>query len=244
MKRSSKKIALIAGLTALCATGGSLAYFTDTHETTNKFRVGSIKVSLTETGWDTTDTNGNNIPDAAENVVPTQVIAKNPVITNVEKNDAWVYIEVNIPMANIITTDDAGHQLPQQKTELWSFNKTSGAAVTGFSGADASKKSTFSNEWMQMKRTEAADESSVTYLFGRKEPLKGTGTDESKIKGEVADSLFDTIRFCNARENQTLEHTDPNVKVVAHALQTENTGADAAAAWDKYSTQASTVVTK
>lgn len=60
------------GLVAALGVGGTMAYLTDSEQTTNTFTIGKVKIDVQEPGWDTTDKNNNNIPDKAEDVVPNQ----------------------------------------------------------------------------------------------------------------------------------------------------------------------------
>ena len=96
----NKKKIIIASLVLLLvfAVGGAIAYFTDSESKTNTFTIGNVDISLTEANWSTTDANNNNVPDAAENVVPGQSIPKDPVIKNESTtNPAYVFAKVEVP---------------------------------------------------------------------------------------------------------------------------------------------------
>lgn len=74
------------GLIAAMAIGGTMAYLTDSEQTSNTFTVGKVKIDLEETRWDTTDNNNNDVPDQAETMVPNQELDKTrrwkiPVLT-------------------------------------------------------------------------------------------------------------------------------------------------------------------
>lgn len=102
----NKKKIIIASLVLLLvfAVGGAIAYFTDTDTKTNTFTVGNVDITLTEEHWSTTDANGNNIPDAAENISPGVTVAKDPVVTNVSATaPAYVYAKVEIPCTSDAT---------------------------------------------------------------------------------------------------------------------------------------------
>ncbi len=105
----NKKKIIIASLVLLLvfAVGGAIAYFTDTDTKTNTFTVGNVDITLTEEHWSTTDANGNNIPDAAENISPGVTVAKDPVVTNVSATaPAYVYAKVEIPCSTAVTTPE------------------------------------------------------------------------------------------------------------------------------------------
>ena len=86
-------IAIVAG--SLCI-GGTMAYLTDREETVNEFTVGKIDIQLLEPHWK---------PEENKNLVPTQEILKDPQIKNTGQNDAFVYLEVTVPVRNVITAD-------------------------------------------------------------------------------------------------------------------------------------------
>ena len=93
MKKRKLLIAAIV-LLLILLIGGAVAYFTDTEEATNTFTIGNVDIELTEPNWVTTDANSNNIPDAAENKLPGEEIAKDPTVTNVGENDAYIFAKV------------------------------------------------------------------------------------------------------------------------------------------------------
>lgn len=82
-----------------------MAYLTDHDSVTNKFSVGKVDIEGQEPNY-TPDPDGKT-----NNILPTQVIKKDPQIKNVGKNDAYVYIDVSIPIAKVITVDAAGNRL-------------------------------------------------------------------------------------------------------------------------------------
>ena len=92
-KRSKKKlILLIVALIAIIGLGSLFAYLSDTDQKTNVFTLGSVKIELTETNW-----NSSN----GQNVVPGQPINKNPAINNTGNNPAYVYIKVVNPIVEL-----------------------------------------------------------------------------------------------------------------------------------------------
>lgn len=96
------------GLVAALGVGGTMAYLTDSEQTTNTFTIGKVKIDVQEPGWDTTDKNNNNIPDKAEDVVPNQELAKNPLIENTGSNSAVVFLKVTVPTKYVTQVADDG----------------------------------------------------------------------------------------------------------------------------------------
>ena len=122
---TKKKVAAFFTAAALCgalAVGSSMAYLTDHDSVTNKFSVGKVDIVGHEPNY-TPDNDGKT-----NNIVPTQVIKKDPQIENVGKNDAYVYLDVSIPIAKVITVNAAGNRLNggvAKDTELFSMNNVS-----------------------------------------------------------------------------------------------------------------------
>ncbi len=118
----NKKKTIIAAaiLLAIFAVGGAVAYFPDTETKTNTFTVGNVDISLTETAWVETDSDSDGVPDAAENVMPGDSVAKNPVITNdSDENAAYVFAKVEIPCATV--TDDSTNPATVTAEEIFSL---------------------------------------------------------------------------------------------------------------------------
>ena len=102
----NKKKTIIAAaiLLMIFVVGGTIAYFTDTDTKTNTFTIGNVDITLTEAGWDALpDTNSNDIPDAAEDMLPGESVTKDPLINNVStKNPAYVFAKVEVPCTTIV----------------------------------------------------------------------------------------------------------------------------------------------
>ncbi len=123
-----KGIALVAVITALAA-GGTAAYLTDFETATNSFTVGKVDIDLDEPNWK---------PEDNTDLVPTQVIRKDPYVANKGVNEAFVYLEVSVPVRNVITVAKDGTRNALAKTELFSFTKN--------------------KDWTQLERTEVGAE--------------------------------------------------------------------------------------
>ncbi len=97
MKKNKTFLAAIV-LLLLFVVGGAVAYFTDTDTKTNTFTIGNVDIDLVEANWSTTDSNSNGVPDAAEDLMPGQSVAKDPVIRNLStSNPAYVFAKVEVP---------------------------------------------------------------------------------------------------------------------------------------------------
>lgn len=117
MKNKKKIVALllVLVLAITSAVGATLAYFTDTEDATNVFTVGNVDITLKEsaveglpanTGKNTNnffsyvdaDDNARTVPNdklngnTYDNLVPGSVICKDPTVTNVGANDAYLRV--------------------------------------------------------------------------------------------------------------------------------------------------------
>lgn len=86
-KKSFISMIVALSLTATIMVGATLAYLTSKTETiTNTFTVGNVNIDLEESDWD---------PENGKDLEPGAEVAKNPIVTNVGKNDAYVAVTVD-----------------------------------------------------------------------------------------------------------------------------------------------------
>ena len=136
---NKKKTVLAAAiLLFMFVIGGAIAYFTDTESKTNTFTIGSVDITLTEDGWDAlADANDNDIPDAAEDMMPGESVTKDPLINNVStKNDAYVFAKVEVPCTTIVAPATTSEELFTYTTNA-GWTELSTAAVACTSGGTA-----------------------------------------------------------------------------------------------------------
>lgn len=108
----NKKIALMATsilVAGALAVGSTLAYFTDKGTATNIVTMGDVRIKLTETK------NGDPVESGLtfNNVMPKDVIAKDPTVTNVGNHDAYIRCKINIGQSesSITLSDEQKQQL-------------------------------------------------------------------------------------------------------------------------------------
>lgn len=181
---------LIAGLTAAITIGGVFAYFTDREVKENTFTIGKISLDLTETEWD--ETNG-------ESMTPGKILPKNPVVTNDGKNAEYVFLEVEVPIKNVVLADENGEKLPAAQTELFTYDINQG--------------------WTEWKAAEKDEQAMIVrhyYVYGTKAKCEVLNV------GAKTPSLFDEIQLVNLVEGQGLEEQNLIVPVKAYGIQTED----------------------
>ena len=111
-KRNLKRAGLVTGILCLASVGGVSAYLTDFNKADNQFTVGRVAITVEEPGFD---------PDDQTKIEPGKEISKDPKIKNTGVNDAFVYLEVSIPMANVEAAAEDGTRINRKNQELFSF---------------------------------------------------------------------------------------------------------------------------
>lgn len=183
-----RTLILSASMIGVMFIGGIAAYFTDADTATNEFAVGKISLDLQEPNWD---------PDNGENVTPNKVINKDPQIMNDGLNDEYVFMEITIPYANVVTANEDGTKNAAADTELYSYEVKSGWVQLGNSVKDTDKRT-------------------VTYLY-----VYGTATECTALAPNVVTpTLFDTVKVANVVEDQGLEALAEQIVINAYGIQT------------------------
>lgn len=133
-KNKMTKPLLICGAAGLLVLGGTTAYLTDYDHAVNEFTVGKVDIKLEEPEWK---------PDENTKITPNDEIKKDPKIVNVGINDAFVYLQVAVPKADVITADEAGHRIDQKNQELFTFTANKGWTLIEDKDAEKEKIYTF-----------------------------------------------------------------------------------------------------
>ena len=198
-KKKVKAMIVAAALATILLIGGISAYFTDADTATNTFTVGKVSIDLEEPNW-----------EEPENIVPGQEMDKDPQITNDGLNGAYVFMEVVMPYANIVTANADGTKNDAADTELFALlhKLDDGTYATGVKAG-----------WVQVG-TEVKDENAktVTYLYAY-----GTANGMTELaKDATTPTLFDKVKFVNAIEDQGLEGTTKEIVINAYAIQSSN----------------------
>lgn len=147
------------------------AYLTKTTKSLkNILTPGNVLVELKEPGWK--DGDGNSM-------LPAESRTKNPMVKNIGTVDAWVFLEVEIPVRKIALVDaNTRRKLPEAKTELFRFQ--------------------VKEDWELLKKSETAE--AVKYVYGYRKlvpPLQETTPlfDKITIVPYLEGSLSETEVF-------------------------------------------------
>ncbi|MEE1196603.1 MAG: TasA family protein [Lachnospiraceae bacterium] len=205
-KKRFAAILTLLTLTLSLTIGGSIAYLTDSEHTDNHFTVGKVDIKLTEPNWK---------EDENQELQAGVTIAKDPTLTNTGINDAYVYLEVQIPMADVITAAADGTRL----------NKGAAAHQPLFT-FQADKN------WSLISQQESDNHMVYTYSYN-----------EILEPGQSTSALFKTVTFANVIEGQ-IDGADFDIPVAGFAIQTAHTGdgsgdipSEAKTAYNKYINQ-------
>lgn len=161
--KKKKTITAAVILLLVFVVGGAIAYFTDTDTRTNTFTIGSVDITLTEDGWDAlADTNNNDIPDAAEDMMPGESVTKDPLINNVStKNPAYVFAKVEVPCTTIVAPATTSEELFTYTVNS-GWTELSTAAVACTSGGTATHVYYYGSNGTLTALAKAADASTPT----------------------------------------------------------------------------------
>ena len=210
-----KTIAVALVLALILIIGGMLAYFTDTDRKTNVFTLGDeVNISLTEANWDTTDSNSNNVPDAAEGLHPNTIVDKDPVINNESTTTpAYVFAEVIVPCYDSEDADTLADK------PLYKLLDSNGDALGTTVGSDGNSGWTL----ISVSSVDTTNKT-ITYVYAygtsstmtslAKKPQSGTSSTPA-VFSQV--QVEPTLTYA---QSQTASAT-PNIVVNAYGIQTD-----------------------
>lgn len=212
-KKNTKKIALslaTLGVLGTLAIGGTMAYLTDAEKTTNTFTVGKVQVDLEEPNYP------GNGSDTVKNLVPNQVVAKDPKVANTGNNASINFISVSIPMQKVVVAADDGTKQTAAMTELFQTRSGDGAFGNGNVNSAWILVDTKYYDDVGTESTTASDTTTkVVRVYGYNEKL---------AKNTESATIFDSVKLVNLVEGQADTPTQ-NIDVKAYAIQaTDITG--------------------
>lgn len=190
-----KSITIAAVLIALLAIGSAIAFFTDKDNKTNDFTVGNISIQLTEPNWNA---------DNGKDLTPNKTISKDPQIINDGPNDAFVFLQVKVPVANVKTAAADGSLQQAKSQDLFTY--------------------TVNENWTEVSKESSADSTTYVYAY-----VGADGTMKTLAPGKTTNALFDSVTFLNLVEGQIDEGTKISVDAAAYGIQTTDLGTTAPA---------------
>ena len=215
MNRKKLRI-LAASLAAVAVIAGVSAYFLSEDTVTNAFVASTLKIQIVEENW---------VPDPV--IVPEQKIDKDPKIKNVDTTPAYVFMEVTVPVQELVIEDNSGDSkgvsLGTKTVPLFRFVNSSG----NYTAEPDSSTQAVNPGWHLMegypKTVSDSSGAAATYSY-----LYAYTGDNAESKMAVLDpdeltstSLFDKVIFTNAREGQGLEGSTQHIGIKAYAIQND-----------------------
>lgn len=194
-KLNLRKVAIAGALIAILAVGSAVAFFTDRDNKVNQFTVGNISIQLQEPNWNA---------DNGKNLTPNKTIKKDPQITNDGPNDAFVFLQVKVPVANVKTAAADGSLQQAKSQALFAY--------------------TVNENWTEVSKKSSADSTTYVYAY-----VGADGTMKTLAPGKTTNALFDSVTFLNLVEAQIDEGTKISVDVDAYGIQTTDLGTTAPA---------------
>ena len=209
-KKKNMKPILIAGAAVAClGIAGVSAYFTDSETLTNTFTVGKVEITPSEPSWP-----DENPP---EDIVPNQEFPKDPKISNVGANPAYVFMQVKIPTAKVQVANADGTVGEAALTELFTMQGLDDhwcEIDSAFDYTDANAGGKTFKVYTFAYGPNAAEAPTILEID---DGVEGSGKDETP-------PLFTSVRFANVIEGQNLGMIEPNtlnVDVISYAIQTD-----------------------
>lgn len=230
VKKNKKNLVIVGALCLTLVLGGIMAYFTAGDSAENVFTVGKVSIDLTEDNWDP-----DNPPT---DITPNQPFDKDPQIDNLGDNNAYAFMRVTIPKANVIT-DSALTGTQNQAaamTELFQLNKVASdknAAHNATTGTQSTVQwtgravnnadSVDLDHWVLVASATQASEAAAV-------GVSTTSTDDNYVdlsKNNVYVFAYGSSQACEAIEaknGNTIDSTEPLFRSITFANVVENQG--------------------
>lgn len=158
-KRSLMKGIIAIACACALALVGVYAYLTATDQVKNIFGfTDKLDIEVVEPNWN---------PDNAQNLLPTQMVTKDPALHNPNKVDVYVFADVVIPQKDIVTANADGTLNESAVVDLFSYEL---------------------NDGWTLKDAIAGDDGTVTYRYVYNDVVPA---------GETSGSIFDEVAIVN-----------------------------------------------
>lgn len=210
-KRKSRWLA--AAIAAFAIIAGTAAFMTSRDTVTNTFPAGKLQIQIIEPNW---------VPDPV--IVPEQEVRKNPYIENTDTTSAYVFMEVTVPAAEVTLEvsapdDDKGKVNATKTIPLFRF-VSDNSYTSNPTGNQVIRAGWFPMSGYPVTNTNSAGKTvSYTYLYA----YTGANTDDTMAVltsgSRTTTPLFDSVRFCNAREDDTIPGSRQNIEIRAYGIQ-------------------------
>lgn len=214
-------IILSSILIVTLAANITLSYLVQKQVRHNVFSLGVVQLKIEE------DTFPQD--EGQRTLLPKGIVPKDPHIVNTGTTDAYVFMEITVPYAEVLLVEEAGANIHQPvstgKADCELFDLLSnaagaptGAATAGFTnGFTVTDNGIFSyqSDWIFLSSKESTTKKTHSYLFGYRKILKTADGEKTTT------NLFDKIQLRNILEGELPENTVETITINAYGIQNE-----------------------
>jgi len=194
-------LALVGGGALL--VGGIHAYLTNTDRAINTFTVGEVQIDTLEPNYP------GNGSDEANDLVSLEEIKKDPQIRNTGKSRAVVFMQVDIPMANLITAEEDGTRKAEKNTELFGFRTEDG------------EYNSVHPEWVLLNTSYVDKDENLSNEDDGAFCRRLYGYEKQLEIDETTTSVFDVVRLANIIEGY-IDNSTQHIVLTSFAVQADN----------------------
>lgn len=190
----------------------SIAYMIKQTELTNRFTKRDFDIDLLEPQYDLLPEESRN------NLVPNDTVAKDPKVKNTKDTDAFVFLKVTVPVAEITEYNPYNiNDHPTKHDDEVFYLKTTGTSLYVMNNVfnDTAADANDNGYWVRLQeREEGTDFSGETrtYVFGYSVYL----TPE-----EESETLFDFVQLKNILQYELDPDDDIHIQVDAYGIQAD-----------------------
>lgn len=187
MNNKRKGIIILAALLlfALLVTAGVVlaVLITNTQRRVNEFTFGNASIDLTEDAWD-------SLASEDRVVYPGRSISKDPTVTNTGETDLYIFVEVQVPCAEVQTVSSTETLVEAKCQELFTYETD--------------------DNWQLVQSELNADSTAMVRLYAYNAAL---------LPNETTTALFSKVTFLNILEGELEMNTTLTMPVNAYAIQ-------------------------
>ena len=222
MNRTKLRLLALA-LASFTVIAGLAAYFTSSDTVTNTFSAAKLRIQVTEPHWTDNPT-----------IVPDEVIPKDPYITNTDAVSAYVFMQVTVPVQDVIyeldtDADDKGTYSNKSYIPLFRFIPGEGTGEGQYVTEPENAGQLINPGWYAMpgypkeNKNSSGETVSYTYLYAWTNSDDNTNDTMAVLHpGDRTDTpLFDDVIFCNAREDTSLPGSTQHIHIEVFGIQTD-----------------------
>jgi len=216
IKKNRKNLIIISAMAVVLLVGGISAYFTGTDEAANIWTVGEVDIKIIEENYDEAG------DDSRKDIVPNSEFAKDPVIKNTGTNDAFLFLKISIPKADVIVANQDGTSKESALQDLFAYQSNAGwklIETESNTDIEGNASTSFNTYTLAYTGDNGANECEAVAAEGTTSVLFKNAANNVENPGAVG-----IITFKNVIENQGLEGTTLNMPIKAYGIQTTDLG--------------------